>query len=46
VPLAGRDNLVALQAVCTEKILWENLEDLKSLGARAILVLPIEKMMS
>ncbi|MDA8888875.1 ATP phosphoribosyltransferase, partial [Hellea sp.] len=40
------DNLVALQAVCTEKILWENLEDLKSLGARAILVLPIEKMMS
>lgn len=44
VPLAGRDNLVALQAVCTEKILWENLEDLKSLGARAILVLPIEKM--
>ncbi|MBT7398203.1 MAG: ATP phosphoribosyltransferase [Hellea sp.] len=46
VPLAGSDNLVALQAVCTEKILWENLEDLKSLGARAILVLPIEKMMS
>ena len=46
VPLAGSDNLVALQAVCTEKILWENLEDLKLLGARAILVLPIEKMMS
>ncbi|MDC0880687.1 ATP phosphoribosyltransferase [Hellea sp.] len=46
VPLAGSDNLVALQAVCTEKILWENLEELKLLGARAILVLPIEKMMS
>ena len=46
VPLAGSDNLVALQADCTEKILWENLEELKLLGARAILVLPIEKMMS
>ena len=46
VPLAGSDNLVALQAVCTEIILWENLEELKLLGARAILVLPIEKMMS
>jgi len=32
--------------VCTENIFWETLEDLKALGARAILVLPIEKMMS
>ncbi len=46
MPLAGDDNLVALQAVCTENIFWETLEDLKDLGARAILVLPIEKMMS
>ncbi|WP_026940583.1 ATP phosphoribosyltransferase [Hellea balneolensis] len=46
IPLAGSDNLVALQAVCTENIFWETLEDLKALGARAILVLPIEKMMS
>ena len=46
IPLAGTDNLVALQAVCTENIFWETLEDLKALGARAILVLPIEKMMS
>ncbi len=46
IPLAGKDNLVALQAVCTENIFWETLEDLKALGARAILVLPIEKMMS
>ena len=45
IPLAGSD-LVALQAVCTENIFWETLEDLKALGARAILVLPIEKMMS
>lgn len=46
IPLAGTENLVALQAVCTENIFWETLEDLKTLGARAILVLPIEKMMS
>jgi len=46
IPLAGSDDLVALQAVCTENIFWETLEDLKVLGARAILVLPIEKMMS
>ncbi len=46
IPLAGSDDLVALQAVCTENIFWETLEDLKGLGARAILVLPIEKMMA
>ena len=46
IPLAGSNDLVALQAVCTENIFWETLEDLKALGARAILVLPIEKMMS
>jgi ATP phosphoribosyltransferase len=46
MPLAGQDNLVAIQAVCTETVFWETLEGLKALGARAILVLPIEKMMS
>lgn len=46
MPLAGKDDLVALQAVCTENIFWETLEELKGLGARAILVLPIEKMMA
>ena len=46
MPLAGNDDLVALQAVCTETVFWETLEKLKALGARAILVLPIEKMMS
>ena len=45
MPLAGNDDLVAIQAVCTETVFWETLEDLKALGARAILVLPIEKMM-
>lgn len=46
MPLYGSDDLVAVQAVCTENVFWQTLEDLKSLGARAILVLPIEKMMS
>ena len=46
VPLADRDDMVAVQAVCHEAIVWEHLEDLKALGARAILVLPIEKMMA
>lgn len=44
IPLAN--DLVALQAVCTENVFWETLEDLKALGARSILVLPIEKMMA
>lgn len=45
IPLSGSDNLVAVQAVCTENVFWETLEDLKAIGARSILVLPIEKMM-
>lgn len=44
IPLAG--DLVSMQAVCTENVFWETLEDLKALGARSILVLPIEKMMA
>lgn len=46
IPLGGPEDLVAVQAVCTETVFWETLEGLKTLGARAILVLPIEKMMS
>ncbi len=44
--LAGSDDMVAVQAVCTENVFWETLEQLKAEGARAILVLPIEKMMA
>lgn len=44
-PLAGRDDYVAVHAVCQESVFWETLERLKSVGASAILVLPIEKMM-
>lgn len=44
-PLAGRDDVVAIHAVCQESVFWETLERLKAAGASAILVLPIEKMM-
>jgi ATP phosphoribosyltransferase len=44
-PLAGRDDVVAVHAVCQESVFWETLERLKGAGASAILVLPIEKMM-
>jgi ATP phosphoribosyltransferase len=44
-PLAGRDDAVAVHAVCQESVFWETLEALKATGASAILVLPIEKMM-
>ncbi|MGQ0533606.1 MAG: ATP phosphoribosyltransferase [Caulobacteraceae bacterium] len=44
-PLAGRDDVVAVHAVCQESVFWETLEALKATGASAILVLPIEKMM-
>jgi len=46
IPLGTDDDLVAMQAVCTENIFWETLEALKDKGARSILVLPIEKMMN
>lgn len=44
-PLAGRDDMVAVHAVCQENVFWETLEELKACGASAILVMPIEKMM-
>ena len=46
VPLAGRDDQVAIHAVCKETVFWETMEKLKGAGASAILVLPIEKMMA
>jgi len=44
--LAGAPDKVAVHAVCRESVFWDTLEDLKALGASAILVLPIEKMMA
>ena len=44
--LAGQPDKVAIHAVCGESVFWDQLEELKNLGASAILVLPIEKMMA
>lgn len=44
--LDGDPDRVALHAVCTEQVFWEHLERLKSAGASAILVLPVEKMLA
>ena len=45
LPLHGRPGHFAVHAVCQESVFWETLQRLKSAGASAILVLPIEKMM-
>ena len=45
LPLHGRPGNFAVHAVCQESVFWETLQKLKSAGASAILVLPIEKMM-
>ncbi|HEX8640837.1 MAG TPA: ATP phosphoribosyltransferase [Allosphingosinicella sp.] len=45
VPLHGRPGQFAVHAVCQESVFWETLQKLKAVGASAILVLPIEKMM-
>jgi len=46
LPLDGQADKVAVHAVCRESVFWETLENLKAAGASAILVLPIEKMLS
>ncbi|ALU45599.1 MULTISPECIES: ATP phosphoribosyltransferase [Pseudoalteromonas] len=43
--LAGSEDYVALHMVSSETLFWETMEELKSLGANSILVMPIEKMM-
>ena len=46
MPLAGDDGRVAVHLVCEENVFWETMENLKSVGASSILVLPIEKFIS
>lgn len=45
IELEGSPDHVALHVVSREKLFWETLEQLKSLGATSILVVPIEKML-
>jgi ATP phosphoribosyltransferase len=46
IPLEGRDDKVAIHAVCRENVFWETLEQLKEAGASSMLVLPVEKMLN
>ena len=46
LPLEGSEDRVAVHAVCGEGVFWEHLEALKAVGASAILVLPVEKMLA
>jgi ATP phosphoribosyltransferase len=46
IPLDGSADRVAVHAVCRENVFWETLESLKKAGASALLVLPVEKMLS
>jgi len=45
LPLGGTGERVAVHTLCRENVLWEHLEKLKAIGASAILVLPVEKML-
>jgi ATP phosphoribosyltransferase len=46
IPLEGSADRVAVHAVCRENVFWETLESLKRVGASALLVLPVEKMLA
>jgi ATP phosphoribosyltransferase len=39
-------DLLALQALCHGAMTWQRLEDLKSAGARGLLVLPVERTLA
>ena len=45
MPLQGRDDMVAVHAVCEEEVFWDTMEHLQANGANSILVVPIEKML-
>ena len=45
MPLQGRDDMVAVHAVCEEEVFWTTMEDLQNTGASSILIMPIEKML-
>jgi ATP phosphoribosyltransferase len=42
----NKEDMVAIHAVCKEAVFWETMEQIRAAGGRAILVIPIEKMMA
>ncbi len=45
MPLADGDDDVAVQALCTGAVTWQHLEEMQRLGARSMLVVPVERML-
>lgn len=45
LPLAGRDDLVAVHLVVEESVLWERLGDLRRIGATGIVAMPTDAIL-
>lgn len=45
-PIEGQPGRMAVQALCSGRIDWQDLEAMRSAGAESLLVLPVEKMLS
>lgn len=45
-PIEGQPGRVALQALCSGSVGWNELEAMRQAGASALLVLPVEKMLA
>jgi ATP phosphoribosyltransferase len=45
-PIEGQPDRIALQAVCSGRVDWQELEAMHRAGAQAMLVLPVEKMLA
>lgn len=46
LPLAGREDLVALHFVCDTLALWENLSELRAMGATGIVALEVSALLN
>jgi ATP phosphoribosyltransferase len=40
------EDMLAMQALCHGVVTWQRLEELKRAGARALMVLPVERMLA
>lgn len=45
-PIEGQPDRIALQAVCSGRVDWQELEAMRQAGAQSMLVLPVEKMLA
>jgi ATP phosphoribosyltransferase len=45
-PIEGQPDRIAMQAVCSGRVDWQELEAMRRAGAQSMLVLPVEKMLA